>query len=135
MSPTTLLSLLAWPIILVSSLIVAGPLEFLLGGDVALFVTALFSAFTIGCFERMLPFAASWNESDGEESTDGMHIVLLAITDDVTRGIIARWAVTQLDKQPLEARWAETALWVQIMASLLIGELGGWFSHWLLHVR
>ena len=96
------------------------------------------SALAIRGAERLHPFKPRWNEDDGEVATDVVHIVLLALTDDLVRGLVSLWAshFWQLGGSGGSGgMWEALPLWMQVAAALLVGEVGGFGSHWLLHVR
>merc|ERR1712194_733837 len=68
-----------------------------------------------------------------------------AVVDDTCRSFIALCAsrymytntllATATRAQALRSFWDGVPLCLGVAAALLVGELGGWFSHWLLHVR
>ena len=110
--------LAAWPGVLLLALTSAALLGPHVGDDVAMISTGLITAAAIFVLERLLPFCASWNDHDGEVSTDATHLVMLALTDDWTRGFVALWAARTLSDEsgalsPALARWwSSQPLWL-----------------------
>ena len=144
MNENMLAEVLAWPGVLLLALVSAALLAPVIGDDAAMIATGLLTAAVIHALERLLPFCRSWNENDGEIATDAAHIVMLALTDGWARGLVALWAArtlsgsgesTVLTPPALAHWWASQPLCVGVAAALLVGEVGGFASHWLLHVR
>ena len=134
---------LLWPSVVLAALVFAKICLEPLGPDAAMIASGLFSAALIYVLELAVPFAKEWNEDDGEVKTDATFVVVLAAVDDVTRSVItfacSRWlygdSALNLGSSALKDWWLTQHMAIKVTTALVVGELGGWFSHWLLHVR
>jgi len=132
-----MIRILLYPTVLLSSLVVAHMLSSTpLGYEGAVIGCGLYCLCLIALMERLFPWADAWNQSDGELPTDVAFVGIVALTDEFTRSFVAWLFTTHLSSQGFtEEPVGFFPLSVRVTAALVIGELGGWFSHWLLHVR
>jgi len=143
--PTALLQALieplAFPGVLLASLLCAALLQPSLGDDGAMVTTGLASAALIHALERAHPYERRWNASHGahEVRTDAAHLAMLVATDDVVRGLLMLWAARHaalLGRWGVPASaWEGVPLAAQVAAASVVAELGGWALHAALHVR
>ena len=67
-----------------------------------------------------------------------MLILILALVDEGARGLVTMWAARAapyIGSPAREEWWEAQPLWIQVFAALCVGEIGGFSTHWLLHVR
>lgn len=139
-SVTALIETLAFPGVLLASLLLAAALQPLLGDDAAMVVTGLASALLIFVLEGVHPYEVRWTVAQGkhEVHTDVAHIFLMTVTDNAVRGFVTVWASRSLllGRVALTpSAWDGVPLWVQVCAAAVVAELGGWALHAALHVR
>jgi sterol desaturase/sphingolipid hydroxylase (fatty acid hydroxylase superfamily) len=102
--------------------------------------TGLFTIVLLAAMERLAPYDAQWRKSDGEEMTDAAHTGISAAVDHATRGCLATFVARSALVQAAAGTWGSQALaslplLARIAAALVVGEIGGYASHWLFHVR
>jgi len=102
--------------------------------------TGLFTILLLASVERLAPYDPKWKESDGEEATDAAHTGISAAVDHATKGCLATWVAQSALVQAAAGSWGSQALAslplvARVVAALIVGEIGGYASHWLFHVR